>query len=134
VDFDARLCEICHLAQLEADIDAVNKLYVEQRVKTLTNQQKESDEKLTSFEKDMRALQTIINEFQRAVIKAEQKQRITMSGNERRDGYKRLMNNFERFNLNQQRAVQNGCQIATKQLRIAIERLRNDCRMAIERL
>jgi len=28
----------------------------------------------------------------------------------------------------------NGCQIATKQLRIAIEQLRNGCRMAIERL
>jgi len=28
---------------------------VKQRVKTLTNQQKESDERLTSFEKDVRA-------------------------------------------------------------------------------
>jgi len=36
-DFDVRLCKICHL-ELEADTDTVNKLYVEQRVKTLTNQ------------------------------------------------------------------------------------------------
>jgi len=69
-DFVARLCKI-HLAQLEADTGAVNKLYVKQRIKTLMNQQKESDERLTSFEKDVRALQTIINEFQRAIIKAE---------------------------------------------------------------
>jgi len=34
-DFVARLCNIRHLAQLEADTGAVNKLYVEQRV-TLT--------------------------------------------------------------------------------------------------
>jgi len=46
----------CHLAQPEADIEAVNKL--EQCVKTLMNQQKESDKRLTSFEKDVRALQT----------------------------------------------------------------------------
>jgi len=68
-DFNARLCKIRHLAQPEADTDAVNKLYVEQRVKTLMNQQKESDERLTAFEKDERALQTVINEFQRAIIK-----------------------------------------------------------------
>jgi len=36
-DFDVRLCEIRHLAQPEADTDAINKLYVEQWVKTLTN-------------------------------------------------------------------------------------------------
>jgi len=52
-----RLCKIHHLAQHEAGIDANNKLNVEQRVKTLTNQQKESDEKLTPFKKDVRALQ-----------------------------------------------------------------------------
>jgi len=40
-DFDVRLCKIRHLAQPEADID--DKLYMKtQRVKTLTNQQKES--------------------------------------------------------------------------------------------
>jgi len=57
-DFDVRLWKICHLAQPEVDIDAVNKLYVEQRVKTLTNQQKELNERVTVFEKDVRALQT----------------------------------------------------------------------------
>jgi len=46
-DFDVRLCKIHHLAQ--PDIDTINKLYVEQLVKILTNQQKESDERLTSF-------------------------------------------------------------------------------------
>jgi len=51
-DFDVRLSSSAD------DIDAINKLYVEQRVKTLTNQQKESDERLTLFEKDVRALQT----------------------------------------------------------------------------
>jgi len=38
MDFDVRLCKIRHLEQPEADIDIVNKLYVEQRVKTTTNQ------------------------------------------------------------------------------------------------
>jgi len=37
-DFDVRLCKIRHLEQLEADTDTVNKLYVEQRIKTLMNQ------------------------------------------------------------------------------------------------
>jgi len=80
MDLDARLCKICYLSQFEVDTDTVNKLYVEQRVKTLTNQQKESDERLTSFEKDVR-LQTIINEFQRAIIKAKSK--TTTNNNER---------------------------------------------------
>jgi len=40
INFIARLCKIRHLAQFEADIGAVNKLYVEQRVKILMNQQK----------------------------------------------------------------------------------------------
>jgi len=72
MDFVARLCKIRHLAQLEADTGAVNKLYVKQRIKTLMNQHKESDERLTSFEKDVRVFQkTIINEFQRTIIKAE---------------------------------------------------------------
>jgi len=57
--------------ELEADTGAVNKLYVKQRIKTLMNQHKESDERLTSFEKDVRAFQTIINEFQRAIIQAK---------------------------------------------------------------
>jgi len=55
-DYDARSRKIRRVAQPEADTDAVNKLYVEQCVKTLKNQQKESDEKLIAFEKDMRAL------------------------------------------------------------------------------
>jgi len=46
------------LSSSAADTDAVNKLYVEQRIKTLTNQQKESDERLTSFGKNVQALQT----------------------------------------------------------------------------
>jgi len=103
-NFDVKLCKIRHLEQSEADIDAVNKLYVEQRVKTLMNQQKESNERLTSFEKDVRALQ--ITSFSVWLSKPNQKQRrITMSGNERRrDDYERLTNNFKRF-LNQQRTV-----------------------------
>jgi len=60
---------------------------VEQRVKILTNQQKESDERLTSFEKDVRASAC-------DYYKAESE--TTMSGNERRrDGYERLTNNFD---------------------------------------
>jgi len=52
--------KIHHLAQsdIETDIDVVNKLYMEQSVKTLMNQQKESHERFISFEKDVRALQT----------------------------------------------------------------------------
>jgi len=65
--YDARSRKIRHVAQPEADTDAVNKLYVEQCVKTLKNQQKESDEKLTAFERDVRALQTAINELRRAI-------------------------------------------------------------------
>jgi len=41
------------LSSSAAGIDAVIKLYMEQHVKTLMNQQKESDERLTSFEKDV---------------------------------------------------------------------------------
>jgi len=66
-DYDAKSRKIRRVAQPEADTDAVNKLYVEQCVKTLKNQQKESDGKLTAFEKDVRALQTPINELRRAV-------------------------------------------------------------------
>jgi len=73
------LCKIRYLAQPEADIDVVNKLFVE-RVKTLTNQQKVSDEKLTSFEKERRASVTDY-EFHRAIIKAESETTI-MSDNE----------------------------------------------------
>jgi len=62
-DYDARSCKIRHVAQPEADTDAVNKLYVEQCVKTLTDQQKGSDEKLTSLEKDVRAIEIAINEL-----------------------------------------------------------------------
>src|SRR5580765_3230686 len=65
-DYDARSCKIRRVAQPEADTDAVNKLYVEQCVKTLWNQQKESDDKLNAIEKDVRALQTAINELRRA--------------------------------------------------------------------
>ena len=54
-DYDAKSHKIRRVAQPEADTDAVNKLYVEQCLKTLKNQQKESDEKLTAFEKDVRA-------------------------------------------------------------------------------
>jgi len=75
----------CKIAQdssfSEADTDAVNKLYVKQRVKILTNQQKESDKRLTLFEKDERCKLNIINEFQRAIIKTELK--TTMNNNER---------------------------------------------------
>jgi len=70
-------CEICHLVQPEADTHVVNKLYVEQRVKTLMNQQKKSDKRLTSFKKDEQALQTVINVFQRAIIKAKESKTTT---------------------------------------------------------
>ncbi|EFN60755.1 hypothetical protein EAG_00774 [Camponotus floridanus] len=49
------------------DNENLNKLYVEQYVKTLKNQQKESDEKLTAFEKDVRALQTEINKLRHTI-------------------------------------------------------------------
>lgn len=52
-DFDARSRKIRRVAQPEADTDAVNKLYVQSCVKRLMNRQKESDEKLTSLEKDV---------------------------------------------------------------------------------
>ncbi|EFN60884.1 hypothetical protein EAG_09271 [Camponotus floridanus] len=42
-DYDARSRKIRRIAQPEADTDAVNKLYGEERVKRLKNQQKESD-------------------------------------------------------------------------------------------
>jgi len=65
-DYDARSRKIRRVAQPEADTDAANKLYVESCVKRLMNRQKESDEKLTSFEKDVRAIQSALNELQRA--------------------------------------------------------------------
>lgn len=65
-DYDARSRKIRRVAQPEADTDAVNKLYVESCVKRLMNRQKESDEKLTSFEKDVRAIQIVLDKLQRA--------------------------------------------------------------------
>lgn len=53
----------------------------EQRFKTLTNLLKESDERLTLFEKDVRALRTAINELQRIIIKTESE--TTTKDNER---------------------------------------------------
>lgn len=67
-DFDARSRKIRRVAQPEADTDAVNKLYLDRCVKTLRNQLKESDEKLAALEKDVRALQTVVNELRRANI------------------------------------------------------------------
>jgi len=49
---------------------------VEQCVKTLTNQQKESDERLTSFEKDDEYVADY--ELQRVIIKAESETTTTM--------------------------------------------------------
>ena len=80
-DFDARLRKIRRLAQPEINTDAVNKLYVDQYIKTLMNHQKESDERLTSLEKDVRALQIAINELQHTIIKAESE--TTTNSNER---------------------------------------------------
>jgi len=65
-DYDARSRKIRRVAQPEADTDAVNKLYLEQCFKTLMIQQKESDEKLTALEKDVRALEIAIKELLRA--------------------------------------------------------------------
>lgn len=67
-DFDARSRKIRRVAQPETDTDAVNKLYLDRCVKTLRNQLKESDEKLAALEKDVRALQTVVNELRRANI------------------------------------------------------------------
>jgi len=80
-DFDARLHKIRRLALPEADTDAANKLFVEQHVKTLANHQKESDERQTLCEKDVRALQAAVNELQRIIIKTESE--ITTKENER---------------------------------------------------
>jgi len=63
-DYDAKSRKIRHVAQPEAD--TANKLYVEQYLKIAKNQQRESDEKLTAIEKDVRALQAAINELSRA--------------------------------------------------------------------
>jgi predicted RNase H-like nuclease (RuvC/YqgF family) len=65
-DYDARSRKIRRVAQPEADTDAVNKLYLEECIKMLRHQQKELDERLTALEKDVRALQTAINELRRA--------------------------------------------------------------------
>ena len=70
-DFDARLHKIRRLALPETDTDAANKLFVEQHVETLTNHQKETDERQTLCEKDVQALRTAINELQRIIIKTE---------------------------------------------------------------
>ena len=70
-DFDARLHKIRRLALPEADTDAANKLFVEQHIKTLVNHQKESDERQTLCEKDVRALQAAINELQQIISKTE---------------------------------------------------------------
>ena len=67
-DFDARSRKIRRVAQPETDGDAVNKLYVDRCFKSVTEQRKESDEKLTAFEKDVRALQAAVNELRRANI------------------------------------------------------------------
>jgi len=68
-------------------------------------------------------------ELQHVIIKAESETTMTMSGIERRrDGYERLMNNFERF-LNQQQTVQerlsNGYRTAVNRVRNGYERLSN---------
>jgi len=68
------------------DIDAVNKLYVEQRVKILTNQQKESDERLTPFEKDVADY-----ELQHVIIKIESEITMTTINNERQWTTKRWL-------------------------------------------
>jgi len=72
------------------------------------------------------------------IIKAESETTTTMSGNERRrDGYKRLTNNFERI-LNQQRIVQerlsNSYQKAQDRYRTTQKRLSNSYRMAADRV
>ena len=66
-DYDAKSRKICYVAQPEADTDVANKQYVEQCFKIVKNQQRESDEKLTAIEKDVRALQTAINELRHAI-------------------------------------------------------------------
>jgi len=58
VVIDAKSRKIRYVAQLEADTDAANKLDVEQCFKIVKNQQRESDDKLTAIEKDVRALPT----------------------------------------------------------------------------
>jgi len=55
-DYDAKSRKIRYVAQPETNTDAANKLYVEQCFKIVKNQQRESDEKLTAIEKDVRAL------------------------------------------------------------------------------
>ena len=71
-DFDARSRKIRRVAQPETDGDAVNKLYVDRCVKSVTDRRKESDEKFAAFEKDVRALQAAVNELRRAnIVKLE---------------------------------------------------------------
>jgi len=65
-DYDAKSRKIRRVAQPETDTDAVNKLYVEQCLKTVKNQQRKSNEKLIAFEKDVRALQAAVNKLSRA--------------------------------------------------------------------
>jgi len=77
-------------------------------------------------------------ELQRVIIKAESETTTTMSGNERRrDGYKRLTNNFEQF-LNQQRTVQerlsNSYQTAQDRYRTTQEWLSNGYWTAVDQV
>lgn len=65
VEFDAKSCKIRRVAQPEDDNDAANKLYVEQCVKILRDQQQEFVERLAAFERDVHTLRAVINELRR---------------------------------------------------------------------
>lgn len=60
-EFDAKSRKIRRVAQPEADDDATNKLYVEERVKILRDQ---IVERLTAFEKDVHSLRTAISDVE----------------------------------------------------------------------
>ncbi|KMQ82870.1 hypothetical protein RF55_21619 [Lasius niger] len=127
-DYDARLCKIRRVAQPEADTDVVNKLHVEQCVKALWNQQKESDEKLNALEKDVLALQTTINELRRATNANSE---TATNGSETATG--RVRNGNERLRNESETATvraRNG----KERLRNGNERLRNGYRTDLKRL
>jgi len=62
-ELDAETRKTRRVAQPESDDDVANKLYMEQSVRILRDQQGEIYERLIAFEKDMQTLQIAVNEL-----------------------------------------------------------------------
>jgi len=70
-ELDAETRKTRRVAQPESDDDVANKLYMEQSVRILRDQQGEIYERLIAFEKDMQTLQIAVNELWRVNHTAE---------------------------------------------------------------